>query len=263
MPYFHVVFTVPATLNRVIWWNQRLLFNLLFQAVSRTLMAVAQNPRLLGAEIGFICILHTWGQKLAAHPHIHCIVTGGGLRGDRWIAARENFFLPVKVLSRLFRGKFLAGLRGHMGAGRLVFPTEADPTLLIAEAYRKEWVVYCKEPFRKPDALIGYLGRYTHRIAITNSRLLDFDGETVTFQYRDYSRNNRQDVLRLPADEFIRRFLLHVLPARFVKIRHYGLLANRKIERAIRACREALSATAPPPPRRNRMTLKGLTGGLS
>jgi hypothetical protein len=252
--YFHVVFTLPDVLNELIWRNPRRLFGLLFRAVADTLTTAAANPRWLGAEIGFLAILHTWGQKLTAHPHLHCIVTGGGLAENHWIAARSDFFLPVRVLSRLFRGKFLAGLRALHGAGKLACPGSlaalSDPVAFrtfLRTLYTRDWVVYCKEPFQKPEALLAYLGRYTHRVAITSGRLLDFDGESVRIQYRDYAAGGQLRACTLRRDEFIRRFLMHILPRRFVKIRHYGLLANRKRRLLLDRIRQLLAAPPPQP----------------
>jgi hypothetical protein len=239
--YFHVVFTIPHLLNRLVQFNQELFYNLLFKAVSATLLQLAHDPKRLGAEIGFISILHTWGQNLMDHFHVHNIVTGGGLTGSgAWKACKGRFFISVNVLSALFRGKFLAYLKKLHAEGKLTCPGELESPgafeALIAKLYRKGWVVYCKTPFKRTQDVIDYLGRYTHRIAISNHRLVKLEDDKVLFRWRDYADNNKTKFMPLHAHEFIRRFLLHVLPDRFVKIRHYGLLANRcrreKIERA-------------------------------
>ena len=252
VPYFHVVFTLPAELRALVWQNQKLLFNLLFRSVSRTLSQAGANPRLLGGRIGFVAILHTWGQSLTAHPHIHCIVTGGVLTDGKWKPARENYLLPVAVLSRLFRGKFMAGLRELRAAlelqGSLAHLQDAAGfAAFTSQLYAKHWVVYCKSPFRTPDILLRYLGRYTHRVAIANARLLDFDGTHVRFRYRDYSRGNCMRIMQLHREEFIRRFLLHVLPHRFVRIRYYGTLANRNRRTVTALCCSQLRSPRIPP----------------
>lgn len=255
VPYFHLVFTLPASLNPLALANRRAVYNLLLRCASETVLCLAANERFLGAKVGMLCVLHTWGQTLAYHPHVHCIVTGGGLApdGSRWIAPRPDFLIPVRVLSRLFRGKFLAGLGRLAAAGGIAMPGRcaglADPQRLrefIGRLWRTEWVVHCKPPFASPAHLFKYLARYTHRVAIANSRILEFDDRHVWFRYRDYADGDRQKVLRLSGEEFVRRFLLHVLPARFVKVRQYGLLANRGRERLVAACRQALNSLAPP-----------------
>jgi hypothetical protein len=224
--------------------NKRATYALLFKAAAETLLQLAADPKRLGAQIGFTAVLHTWGQNLLFHPHLHCVVTGGGLapNGDRWISARPGYLLPVRVLSRLFRGKFLAGLQELYDAGELDFRgrTEdlGDPRAfaqLHRQLYEKNWVVYAKRPFGGADQVFRYLGRYTHRVAIANSRLVSMDDEHVRFRYKDYATDAHK-VMTLEAEEFIRRFLLHVLPKRFVRIRHFGILAGRnvltKLERA-------------------------------
>ena len=226
IPYFHVVFTIPEELNPLALRNRRTLYGILFRSVSETLMELGRDPKHLGAQIGFISILHTWGQNLMEHPHIHCIVTGGGLSSDgqRWVASRNGFFLPVKVMSRLFRGKFLDSLQRSYDSGALALP--GSVTILqeaesfrefLSGLYRKEWVVYCKPPFKDAEGVLQYLGRYTHRVAISNHRILTLEDGKVSFIWRDYSDGNRNKIMTLDADEFIRRFLLHVLPARFVR----------------------------------------------
>lgn len=227
--YFHVVFTVPQELNRLIYGNQRLCYNLLFQCVAQTLQELACDKKYLGAAIGHTAVLHTWGQNLCFHPHIHCIVPAGGLTPlGQWQASRKKFFLPVRVLSRKFRGKFLAFLKLH-------FP-KIDQTLLQI-CYQKEWVVYCKPPFRDAACVVEYLGRYTHRVAISNNRILKQDGDSVSFKWRDYRDSSRWKEMTLSADEFIRRFLMHVLPPGFMKIRHYGFLSSRGKQKNLSICK--------------------------
>jgi Putative transposase/Transposase zinc-binding domain len=252
--YFHVVFTLPAELNPLVLMNRKVLYDLLFRAASETLLVLAQNPKHLGATVGMIGILHTWGQNLRDHPHLHCIVTGGGLSADggRWVSCRKGFFLPVRVLSSLFRGKFLDLLKECFQSGQLVFPGQLsslqDPRKFETfrrPLYHKKWVVYCKPPFNGPQGVLQYLGRYTHRIAISNNRLLTIRDGQVSFRWRDYKDQNRQKTMRLQAEEFIRRFLLHVLPARFVRIRHFGLLANRNRKDNLSVCRQLLGGDKP------------------
>jgi len=233
--YFHVVFTLPEPIAALAYQNKRVLYDLLFRASAETLRTIAADPKHLGAEIGFLTILHTWGQNLQHHPHVHCVVPGGGISpdGKRWIACRPGFFLSVRVLSRLFRRLFLEQLRRAYDAGGLrlhgQFESLSDPVEFaawLAPAARAEWVVYAKPPFGGAEHVLDYLGRYTHRVAISNNRLLAFDGHTVQFRWKDYRHESRQRTMTLTADEFIRRFLLHVLPGGFHRIRHYGLLAN-------------------------------------
>jgi len=252
--YFHVVFTLPSELNPLVLMNRKVLYDLLFRAASETLLELAQDPKHLGATVGVIGILHTWGQNLRDHPHLHCIVTGGGLSADggRWVSCRKGFFLPVKVLSSLFRGKFLSLLKEYFQGEQLVFPghlsylqNPRDFETLIRSLYHKKWVVYCKPPFNGPRGVLQYLGRYTHRIAISNNRLLTIRDGQVSFRWRDYADHNRQKTMVLQAEEFIRRFLLHVLPARFVRIRHFGLLANRNRKDNLSVCRQLLGGDKP------------------
>jgi len=246
--YFHVVFTLPSELNPLALLNQRVLYDLLFRSASETLTQLAQDPKHLGATVGVIGILHTWGQNLMAHPHLHCIVTGGGLSSDgTWKPCRRGFFLPVRVMSALFRGKFLDLLKDSFKKEVLVFPDRLrhlkDPTdfeTFRKNLYPKQWVVYCKEPFNGVQGVLQYLGRYTHRIAISNHRLLNLRNGDVSFLWRDYADNNRQKTMTLKAAEFLRRFLLHVLPSRYVRIRHFGLLANRKRKDNVARCRKLL-----------------------
>ena len=242
--HFHVVFTLPDELNPLMLRNKRATYALLFKAAAESLTQLAADPKRLGAQIGFTAILHTWGQNLLFHPHLHCVVTGGGLApdGERWISARPGYLLPVRALSRLFRGKFLAGLQQLHDAGKLDFGGSTDElgerqafARLRRRLYEKEWVVYAKQPFGGVEQVFRYLGRYTHRVAISNSRLVSMDDSRVRFRYKDYATDAHR-VMTLSAEEFIRRFLLHVLPKRFVRIRHFGILAGRnvltKLERA-------------------------------
>jgi hypothetical protein len=248
--YFHVVFTIPSHLNPLVSMNRKVLYDLLFRSVSGTLMRLAHDPNHLGARIGVICILHTWGQNLMDHPHLHCIVSGGGLSSDgRWVSCRKGFFIPVRVMSELFRGTVLGLLKKCFASGDLVFPGSIshlkEPgtfTSFMRHLYDQKWVVYCKPPFDGARGVLQYLGRYTHRIAISNHRILTIRDGTVSFVWRDYADHNRQKTMTLKADEFIRRFLLHVLPSRYVRIRHYGLLANRNRKDAIPSCREFLGS---------------------
>ena len=243
--YFHVVFTIPSELNPLVSMNRKVMYDLLFRSVSETIIELANDPKHLGAKIGVISILHTWGQNLMDHPHIHCIVTGGGLSSDgsRWVSCRKGFFLPVRVLSALFRGKFLDHLKHCFKKGDLAFPDSIrhlnEPETFESfrtHFYHKKWVVYCKPPFGGPKGVLQYLGRYTHRIAISNNRILANRDGKVSFLWRDYADDNHQKTMTLQTDEFIRRFLLHVLPDRFVRIRHFGLLANRNRQDNIALC---------------------------
>ena len=260
--YFHVVFTLPREVADLALANPAVMYNLLFQAASATLREVAANPKRLGAQVGALMVLHTWGQNLHHHPHVHAVVTGGGLSCDaqgvvdaspQWVSCRKGFFLPVKVLSRVFRGKYLEGLQQAFAAGKLVLPkhrnalTDADAfRKWLSPLYRKEWVVYAKKPFGGPQQVLKYLARYTHRVAISNARLVDVADGKVTFRYKDYAAGNEQKVLTLSADEFLRRFVQHVLPKGFVKMRHYGLLANRQREFKLNVCRLLLKAAGVP-----------------
>lgn len=252
IPYFHVVFTIPDLLNPLVLRNQDVLYGVLFRSVSETLIELSENPKRLGATIGFISILHTWGQNLMDHPHVHNVVTGGGLSpgGRKWMACKKDFFLPVKVMSKLFRGKFIAYLKALRAENKLGYPGAishlAQPAAfnaLISDLYKKKWVVYCKPPFDGTKGVLEYLGRYTLRIAISNHRIVKTEADEVSFRWRDYADNNKSKIMTVDADEFIRRFLLHVLPDRFVKIRHYGLLGNRCRRKKLDQCRELLSCT--------------------
>jgi hypothetical protein len=254
-PYFHVVFTLPGALGPVALHNPREVYGLLMRAAAETLLEVAANPIHLGAEVGVLAVLHTWGQNLALHPHVHCVVTGGGLSHDesRWIAGRDDFFIPVRILSRVFRGKFLSGLRAAFRRGRLRFPGELAPldrsdrfNALLSEVVRTEWVVYAKPPWGGPATVLKYLARYTHKAAISNHRLVDLADGRVSFRWKDYAHGGRQGIMALDAVEFVRRFLLHVLPSGFVRVRHYGLLANRHRQEKLARCRELLGMAVTP-----------------
>ena len=229
--YFHVVFTVPDILRPVIYQNQAKLYSLLFRVVAETLQELAADKKYLGATLGFTSVLHTWGQSLCFHPHIHCIIPSGGLTNlGGWVNSRKKFFIPAKVLSRKFRGKFLYYLKNQRldFFGDQQYLQEPKSFLNLLDAcYHKEWVVYCKPPFKTAACVVEYLGRYTHRVAISNNRILKIEDGQVTFKWRDYKDNNRWKVMTVSAFEFIRRFLMHILPQRFMKIRHYGLLGNR------------------------------------
>ena len=245
--YHHVVFTVPDTIHGLFRANPRLCYGLLFAAVAETLHDVARNPKNLGATIGFSCVLHTWTQTLLFHPHIHCIVTGGGLDpdGQRWIAARSGFLFPVRILARLFRAKLLHRLQSSLEDGKLT-SAEVDPHARLREAARKDWVVYSKPPFAGPEQVLRYLGRYTHRVAISNNRLAALNHDRVTFRWRDSARGNRKRLMTLDVAEFLRRFLLHVLPTGLMRIRHYGLLANATRHQHLERCRQLIGVTNEP-----------------
>jgi len=235
VPYFHVVFTLPQELNALCKRNAKVLYNLLFRASAETLLELAADPKHLGAEIGFLSILHTWGQNLSLHPHVHCVAPAGGLSPDhqRWIRPKYRFFLPVKVLARIFRQRFVRGLRRAYRGKQLVFGGKTAPLAkarrfqaLVNTLFRQNWVVYAKPSWGGPRTVLRYLGRYTHRVAISNHRLLAFEGERVTFRWKDYAHGNQHRTMTLPAPEFLRRFLQHVLPRGFVRIRQFGYLAS-------------------------------------
>ncbi len=235
--YVHVVFTLPPQLAALALQNKKVIYDLLFRASAETLLEVARDARHLGAEIGFFSVLHTWSQKLSLHPHVHCVIPAGGLNFDHthWVRSQNRFFLPRKVLSRVFRGKFVAGLQQAFQNGRLSFHGNLAPlarpktfAAWLRPLFRKDWVVYSKPPFGGPEYVLQYLGRYTHRVAISNHRLVSFAEEQVTFRWRDSVHNNEQRLMTLSLDEFLRRFLLHLLPKGFVRIRNFGLLANRR-----------------------------------
>lgn len=249
VPYFHVVFTVPDDLHALALNNQRTFYRILLQTSAATLQTIAHDPKHLGASIGFFSILHTWGQNLMFHPHVHCVVTGGGLNpdGSRWIPTRPGFFLPVRVLSRLFRRLFLQALQRSFPQlrGHAALPPRTDAAAFsqyLQPLHHREWVVYAKPPFGGPEHVLEYLGRYTHRVAIANQRLLAYDGQAVTFRYKDYRRAGRQKhkQMKIAADEFIRRFLLHSLPPGFQRIRHYGILASSQKKTKLAQARQIL-----------------------
>jgi Putative transposase/Transposase zinc-binding domain len=254
--YFHLVFTLPAEIAPIAYQNKAVVYDLLFRATAETLLTIAADPKHLGARIGFTAVLHSWGSAMTHHPHVHIIVPGGGisLDGTRWVPCRSGFLLPVRVLSRLFRRLFLAGLADAHTAGRLAFFGELDGlrnrstfAAYLAPLRKKNWFVYAKPPFAGPEAVLAYLARYTHRVAISNSRLVGLDGRGVTFRYKDYRRDGRQRLrtMTLAPDEFIRRFLLHVLPKGFHRIRHYGLLASAGCKSSIARARELIATATP------------------
>ena len=250
-PYVHVVFTLPPQLALLALQNKKVIYGLLFRASAETLLEVARNPTHLGAEIGFFSVLHTWNQKLQAHPHIHCVVPSGGLSLDhtRWVPSHPRFFLPIAVLRRVFRGKFVDGLKSAFEHGQLHLSGNlarlAQPKLFAAwlrPLFRKHWIVYSKPPFGGPQYVLQYLGRYTHRVAISNHRLVAFDHGQVTFRWRDSAHNNEQKLMTLSLDEFLRRFLLHLLPKGLVRIRHFGFLASRHRAQLLPLCFAALDS---------------------
>jgi hypothetical protein len=255
--YFHVVFTLPQQLATLALQNKREMYGLLFRATAETLQEIAADPRHLGAHIGFFCILHTWGQTLTLHPHLHCVVPGGGisLDGSRWVSCRRpDFLLPVRVLSSRFRNLYLRYLEESYAAGNLRFYGElqklSDPLRFVqhlAPLRDSKWVVHAKPPFGGPERVLNYLGRYTHRVAISNHRLKELKQGQVTFTYKDYKHELQQKVMTLSADEFLRRFLMHVLPDGFQRIRHYGLLSNRHRAKNLARCRELLAMPEPVP----------------
>jgi Putative transposase/Transposase zinc-binding domain len=254
VPYFHVVFTLPAPAAEIAFQNKAVVYTALFKAAAETLRTIAADPRHLGAEIGVIAVLHTWGQTLHHHPHVHCVVPGGGPApdGTRWVGCRPGFFLPVRVLSRLFRRLFLDELRAAFEAGALGFygalaglATPAAFASRLRQLRRVEWVVYAKPPFGGPEQVLAYLGRYTHRVAIANSRLVGLTDDTVAFRWKDYRHHGKSKLMTLGADEFIRRFLLHTLPDGFHRIRHYGFLANHHRAERLALCRKLLAAASP------------------
>ncbi len=251
--YFHIVFTIPSELNALALQNKKLLYSILFKASSETLIELSRDYKHLGAEIGFISLLHTWGQNLMDHPHIHSIVTGGGLSLDssKWVSCREDFFIHVKILSRVFRGKFLDCLKKLYYSNKLNFSGQISDLgsrqefkILIDTLYKTEWVVYSKPPFKNPQHVLKYLANYTHKVAISNSRITDLKDDKVSFKWRDYKDNNKNKLMTLDAFEFIRRFLLHVLPNGFVKMRHYGILSNRNRKTKLEKCKNLLGVPA-------------------
>ena len=250
--YVHVVFTLPRHLAPLVLQNKKVIYDLLFRTSAETLLEVARDPQHLGAEIGFFSVLHSWSQKLELHPHVHCVVPAGGLSADgtRWIKPHYDFLLPVEVLSRVFRGKFHEALKRAFHDGKLNFLGDlkllAQPRTFAAwlrPLFRKDWVVYAKPPFGGPEHVLRYLGRYTHRVAISNHRLVSFADGTVTFRWRDSAHHNQQKLLPLAVDEFLRRFLLHLLPQGFVRIRNFGFLANRRRATTLPLCFQLLGST--------------------
>jgi len=246
--YFHVVFTIPDTLNPVAYQNQEVVYKILFKAAAGTLSELAADKKHLGAQIGITAVLHTWGQNLMHHPHVHCIVPGGGLDSyGKWVNSKKKFFIPVKVLSRKFRGKFLYYLKRAKLEYYGSISYLRDRSLfdsLVSSLYQKEWIVYCKPPFKNAGRVVEYLGRYTHRVAISNNRILKLENGTVTFKWRDYRDGNKQKHMSLSVDEFIRRFLIHVLPDGFTKIRHYGLLSSVNKSTKLRLCKKLTNTLA-------------------
>jgi hypothetical protein len=254
VPYFHVVFTLPAEIGAIAYQNKAKVYGLLFKAAADALTTIAADPNHLGADIGFIGVLHTWGQNLDHHPHVHCIVPAGGISpdGQAWVRCRPNFFLPVRVLSRLFRRLFTERLKALHDAGELQFfgnlarlATARAFSAYLAPLRKCEWVVYAKRPFAGPGQVLSYLARYTHRVAISNSRILSLSDGKVSFRWKDYRQDGKAKVMRLAAGEFMRRFLLHVLPDGFHRIRHYGLFANGHRAERVKLCRQLLDVTEP------------------
>jgi hypothetical protein len=250
IPYFHVVFTIPEELNMIVYQNQKIAYKILFDAVSGTLKELSADKKHLGAQIGFSCVLHSWGSNMLYHPHLHVVLASGGLTPEgKFKTGGEDFFIHVNVLSSKFRGKFLYMLKKAYSEGKLKFHgsiLEYSNEQLFRRAlnplYMKNWIVYCKETFNGPESVISYLGRYTHRVCISNNRILSIKDGYVTFKWRDY-RDNKVKVMTIAADEFIRRFLMHVLPHKFMKIKHYGILANRNKKTKLKKCRIALNYT--------------------
>ena len=256
VPYFHVVFTVPAPIADIAFQNKSVVYSILFRAAAEALRRIAADPKHLGAELGVVAVLHTWGQNLHHHPHVHCVIPGGGLSPDhtQWVACRPGFFLPVRVLSRLFRRLFMEQLQAAYTEGKLSFfganASLADPAVFArrqAALRRTDWVVYAKRPFGGPEQVLAYLGRYTHRVAIANSRLVTVDDQHVSFRWKDYRDHGKSKVMSLAPDEFIRRFLQHAVPDGFHRIRHYGLLANARRAPNLALCRRLLAAPPPAP----------------
>jgi hypothetical protein len=261
VPYFHVVFTLPHSLSALVLQNKRLLYDLLYRTSAATMLELARDPKHLGADIGFLGVLHTWGQNLEHHPHVHYIVPAGGLAldGSRWIDSSRCFFLPVHALSRVFRGKFVAGLKQLFAEKQLQFHGSQQPLAspgcfsdFLRQLHRQDWVVYAKPPFGGAEHVLNYLARYTHRVAISNHRLVALDDDRVSFRWRDYAHGGKKKIMTVSAHEFLRRFLLHVLPRGLVRIRHFGLFANRRRSAALERCRMLIGATAsaetPEPP---------------
>lgn len=239
--YYHVVFTIPSEIYNIAYQNQEKIYKVLFKASSETLQELAKDRKYLGGEVGFFSILHTWGQNLMYHPHVHIVVTGGGLtETNKWKEKEEDFFIPVRVMSKVFRGKFLY----YMKKEKLEFYNKMkeleNPGIyneLMKSLYQKDWVVYCKEPFKNAESVIQYLGRYTHRVAISNERIIGIEGEEVKFKWRDYKDNNKMKEMKIRIEEFIRRFMMHILPPNFMKIRYYGILGNRNKKKKLLKCK--------------------------
>ncbi len=255
VPYFHIVFTLPHELSALALGNKRLLYDLLFRSSAAAMLELARDPKHLGADIGGLGVLHTWGQNLQHHPHVHYIVPAGGLApdGSRWIDSSRRFFLPVHALSRVFRGKFVAELKQLAAQNKLQFhgsqqylATPGCFANFLRQLFRQDWVVYAKPPFGGAEHVLNYLARYTHRVAISNHRLVAFENDRVSFRWRDYAHGGKQKVMTVSADEFLRRFLLHVLPKGLVRIRHFGFFANRRRQTALARCRQLLGAAACP-----------------
>jgi hypothetical protein len=263
--YFHVVFTIPQEISLLALQNKKAAYGLLFRASAEALLQVAADPKHLGAEIGFLSVLHTWGQNLLHHPHVHCVIPAGGLSPDHshWVHPRSGFFLPVRVLSRVFRGKFVACLKRLFRQRQLVLAGKLQPLdnpkafgSFLRLLFRKDWVVYAKAPFGGPDHVLHYLARYTHRVAISNHRLIGFANDQVTFRWKDYAHGNKKRKMTVAANEFLRRFLLHVLPRGFVRIRFFGFFANRCRPTLLPLCQQLLAqvhrsrdaSPASPPP---------------
>jgi Putative transposase/Transposase zinc-binding domain len=270
--YFHVVFTVPEEIAAIAYQNKEVVYGILFRATAETLRIIAADPEHLGAEIGFFAVLHSWGSNLSHHPHLHCVVPGGGISpdGTRWISCKPHFFLPVRVLSRLFRRLFLKYLQEAFDGGKLRFFTalehlqdERQFLRYLAPLRKKKWVVYAKPPFAGPQQVLDYVGRYTHRVAISNNRLLDIEAGQVQFQWKDYRDKGQQKTMTFSAEEFIRRFLLHTLPEGFQRIRYYGFLGNRYRQQKLACCRRLIGMTAPlepPAPQNYQDRHEDLTG---
>lgn len=255
VPYVHVVFTLPHELTPLAFHNKKILYTLLFRTSAATLLEIAADPKHLGAEVGFLSVLHTWGQNLLHHPHVHCVIPAGGLSADhqRWVHPRYPFFLPVKVLGRVFRGKFVAGLKRAYREGDLCLPGSLKPLAqdrtfrsFLRSLFRQDWVVYAKPPFGGPEYVLHYLARYTHRVAISNHRLVEFTNGQVRFRWKDYKHGNKRRLMTITAEEFLRRFLLHTLPRGFVRIRFFGFLANRRRATSLALCRRLLEANPRP-----------------
>ena len=255
--YFHLVFSVPHVLVPLVWQNKKVLFTLLFEASAATLLEVAADPKHLGAGIGFLSILHTWGQTLQPHPHVHCVVPGGGLSPDRghWISSRSHFFVPVKILSRVFRGKFVAGLQRAFRRKELTFHGACLPlsneqafAAFLRTLFREDWVVYAKPPFGGPQHVLQYLARYTHRVAISNHRIIEVNDTHVTFRWKDYAHHSKRRKVTLTNEEFLRRFLQHLLPKGFPRIRYFGFMANRRRGEFLSLCRTLLGQVPRPAP---------------